>query len=300
MLGQYHIYYCTIIGHDDGSIIAEESSKINYAPSWETALSTPSPISSFAAHHANTASNYFWVASRGVLGSVYPILEYRKTYDGTRSICNPSSQCTVIFSNYNGGRIKAPMLYLPRGGGGGVTEDRVYLLVEYPNYSPQKTILYAFAYDSRNGGYIVARWSYTFDNILAGPAGPLALWRNNEARPIIVPLANANGNIYMLDERNGAYLTQTSIGTPIKASPSIDIYTWGFLYVPGSDGKIRKFDMSIAYLFNLYWTSADLTPTPKSQSIFSSIANQGDSIYVAIHNGYTDSNGKVKFGTVLN
>jgi hypothetical protein len=295
-IGPVNIYYCTIIGHDDGTIVAEESNKINYAPSWETSVSTLSPISSFAAHPSNTDSKYFWVATTGILGSKSPIIEYRKTYDGNR-VCPTGSLCTIIF---NGGRIKAPMLYLPRGGGGGVTEDRVYVLVEYPNSSPQKTILYALAYDdSQIDPFIAVRWSYTFSGVLAGPAGPLALWRNNEARPIIVPVAH---QIYMLDERNGAFLTSTSLydnqnqPVQIKATPSIDIYNWGFLYVPGADGKIRKFDITIAYAFNLVWTTGDLTIPPKSQSIFSSIANRHDSIYVAIYNGYnTNNNGKVMF-----
>jgi hypothetical protein len=287
-------YYCTIAGDDSGKITGIDTNVFGYRM-WQVSPSPATPIVSFGASLSTSYSRNFWVTTLGnPTLMVSPVLEYRKTHDGSLQC---GVYCTVSFSG--SARIKAPLLYLPAGGGGGITEDRVYVIVEYPYASPVYSSVYSFAYScSMPPCSIIQRWSRSFSGILAGPAGPLALSRSGEARPIIVPFANSLGTIYMLSEVDGHTLTSTNIGTPIKATPTIDISSWGYLYVPGSDGKIRRFNISLAYLFSLEWTSADLTRLyngQKAASIFSAIANNDDSLYVAIQNGYTDSKGMVQF-----
>jgi len=283
------VYYCTIIGDDSGWITAVITREILYSYRWQIQPQIISPISSFAASNSIESSSLFWVATKGGGQSVYPVLEVRRTYNGQKP-CPDPSKCTIIFGTPNA-RIITPLLYLPGGGGGGIIEDRVYVVVEYPN--TQQMTLYAYTL-ATPPAQIVLRWSRTF-TLFSSP-NLLALQRNNEPRPIIMSFPDAAGTIMMLSEVNGATLAYTQAGAPVVASPSIDTYTWGYLYVPAADGRIRKYDINIAYVFNLLWTSQDFTPTPKIKSIFSSIANHQSALYVAIHNGYNNYQyGRVKF-----
>lgn len=120
----------------------------------------------------------------------------------------------------------------------------IYVLVDFVGGG---NVAKLYAYEAQT---LSPRWNTQLYGKV-GYSSPVVEQRNNEPRQII--LGDLAGYIYSIREDTGAIITYYSAGTSIVYSPTIDRYTWGYVYVVASNGKLYKFDLTNFYGMTKSW-----------------------------------------------